>query len=603
MRRANGGPACSTTAPTPCPRRWRSWPASRARCWPAAPTSIRPPPRRPSRERCSTSPGSASWPASSAPGTGSGSAPAPPGPRSATPPFRPALDALRAAAAEVGGRRIQNAGTIGGNLCNASPAADGVPPLLALDAEVELASAEARRRLPLARFLSDARRTERRPDEILTAILIPNSALRGRSAFLKLGARRYLVISIAMVAVRLDLAEARVAAAAIAVGACGPVATRLPAVEARLLGAPADPALAGRVDTATVAAALQPISDVRAEAGYRAEAAAELVRRAISGLVGEGGVTLHRPRLGFTLNGAAVAFEVMPTRRLSEVIRDDAGLTGTKVGCDAGDCGACTVLVDGRPVCACLTPVARVAGRQVTTVEGLAAGGAARPAGRVPPPRRSAMRHLHARHADGGDRPPRRAAAAERGRDRRRPRRRPLPLHRLPEDHRRRPRRRHPRRAPRSPARRRRGRRAPPPARRPGQGRRQRRLRRRSLASRRPRPEGGPLAAPARRLPLRRPRRLGGRAPRGGGGPHRRRHPRPQPLRRDPALRRPAGAGRGRDALPRRGGGARRLRGRRPRRPRRLPRRLGAAAGALPTRPPPRRPERPSSIPAAPATC
>ncbi len=198
----------------------------------------------------------------------------------------PALDALRAAAAEVGGRQIQNAGTIGGNLCNASPAADGVPPLLALDAEVELASAEARRRLPLARFLSDARRTERRPDEILIAILIPDSALRGRSAFLKLGARRYLVISIAMVAVRLDLAESQVAAAAIAVGACGPVATRLPAVEARLLGAPADPALAGRVDTATVAAALQPISDVRAEAGYRAEAAAELVRRAISGLVG-----------------------------------------------------------------------------------------------------------------------------------------------------------------------------------------------------------------------------------------------------------------------------------------------------------------------------
>jgi CO/xanthine dehydrogenase FAD-binding subunit len=198
----------------------------------------------------------------------------------------PLFDGLKQAAREVGGRQIQNAGTIGGNLCNASPAADGVPPLLALDAEVELASAEARRRLPLARFLSDARRTERRPDEILIAILIPDSALRGRSAFLKLGARRYLVISIAMVAVRLDLAESQVAAAAIAVGACGPVATRLPAVEARLLGAPADPALAGRVDTATVAAALQPISDVRAEAGYRAEAAAELVRRAISGLVG-----------------------------------------------------------------------------------------------------------------------------------------------------------------------------------------------------------------------------------------------------------------------------------------------------------------------------
>ena len=71
----------------------------------------------------------------------------------------PAFDALRAAAAEVGGRQIQNAGTVGGNLCNASPAADGVPPLLALDAEVELASAAGRRRLPLAAFLRGVRRT------------------------------------------------------------------------------------------------------------------------------------------------------------------------------------------------------------------------------------------------------------------------------------------------------------------------------------------------------------------------------------------------------------------------------------------------------------
>jgi CO/xanthine dehydrogenase Mo-binding subunit/aerobic-type carbon monoxide dehydrogenase small subunit (CoxS/CutS family) len=83
-------------------------------------------------------------------------------------------------------------------------------------------------------------------------------------------------------------------------------------------------------------------------------------------------VTLHRPRIGFTLNGAAVAFEAAPTRRLSDLLREDAGLTGTKVGCDAGDCGACTVLLDGRPVCACLTPLARAAGRRVTTVEGLA---------------------------------------------------------------------------------------------------------------------------------------------------------------------------------------------------------------------------------------
>ena len=89
-----------------------------------------------------------------------------------------------------------------------------------------------------------------------------------------------------MVAVRLALADGRVAAAALAVGACGPVATRLPAIEARLLGAPADAGLADSIATAEVAAALRPIDDVRASAAYRAEAAAELLRRALRGLAG-----------------------------------------------------------------------------------------------------------------------------------------------------------------------------------------------------------------------------------------------------------------------------------------------------------------------------
>jgi len=197
----------------------------------------------------------------------------------------PACDALRAAAGAVGGRQIQNAGTVGGNLCNASPAADGVPPLLALDAGVELASPAGRRRLPLAGFLLGPRRTDRREGEILVAIHVPAKALAGRSAFLKLGARRHLVISIAMVAVRLVVADGRVAGAALAVGACGPVAVRLPALEARLCGRAAGAGLAGAIDDAGVAAGLAPIDDVRADARTRAGAAAELLRRAVAGLV------------------------------------------------------------------------------------------------------------------------------------------------------------------------------------------------------------------------------------------------------------------------------------------------------------------------------
>ena len=193
----------------------------------------------------------------------------------------PALRALQQAARMVGGRQIQNAGTLGGNLCNASPAADGVPPLLALDAEVELASAAGQRRMPLAEFLQGPRRTALVPGEVLAAVLIPASALRGRSAFVKLGARAYLVISIAMVAARVVVEEGRIADAAVAVGSCGPVARRLSAVEAALRGAPVAE-VAARVDVAAVAAALAPIDDVRASAAYRAEAAAELVRRALA---------------------------------------------------------------------------------------------------------------------------------------------------------------------------------------------------------------------------------------------------------------------------------------------------------------------------------
>ena len=192
----------------------------------------------------------------------------------------PALDALRQAARQVGGRQIQNAGTLGGNLCNASPAADGVPPLLALDAMVELESAMGRRCMALSDFLIGPRRTALRPDEVLAAVVIPSGALAGRSAFLKLGARAYLVISIAMVAARVHVAEGRIADAAIAVGACGPVARRLPAVEAALIGGSLTDA-PKRVRRDDVAAALTPIDDVRASAAYRLVAATELVVRAL----------------------------------------------------------------------------------------------------------------------------------------------------------------------------------------------------------------------------------------------------------------------------------------------------------------------------------
>jgi CO/xanthine dehydrogenase FAD-binding subunit len=190
-----------------------------------------------------------------------------------------AFDGLRAAAREVGAVQIQNAGTLGGNLCNASPAADGVPPLLTLDAAVELVSVAGVRQLPLGEFLTGPRRTALRPGEVLAAVLIPDDA--GQGVFLKLGARASLVISIVMVAARLQVADGRVTAAALAVGACSAVATRLPAQEAALIGAPLAE-VAARIDAGRIAPALSPLTDIRADAAYRRGAAVTLLRRAVA---------------------------------------------------------------------------------------------------------------------------------------------------------------------------------------------------------------------------------------------------------------------------------------------------------------------------------
>lgn len=198
----------------------------------------------------------------------------------------PAFDALKQASREVGSVQIQNVATIAGNLCNASPAADGVPPWLVLDAEVELRCLEGIRFLPLDQFILGNRKTEGRPDELLTAVRVPKSATAGSSSFLKLGARRYLVISIAMVAARVTLdADGAITSAAIAVGSCSAVARRLPHLETALTGLSASADIAAGI-TAADLSTLAPIDDVRGTALYRIEAAREIIARAVVAALG-----------------------------------------------------------------------------------------------------------------------------------------------------------------------------------------------------------------------------------------------------------------------------------------------------------------------------
>jgi CO/xanthine dehydrogenase FAD-binding subunit len=202
-------------------------------------------------------------------------------------PLPPLFDGLKAAALAIGGLQIQARATIAGNVCNASPAADGVPNLLAMDAEVELASSRGVRRVPIGAFVVGNRRTVREPDELITGIVVP-APMDGsvvRSTCAKLGSRAYLVISIAMVAAIVELdAGGRIARARVAVGACSEVAQRLRGLEADLQGRAASE-VAGAVAASVRAehlAALRPIDDVRGTAAYRSEAALELVRRALA---------------------------------------------------------------------------------------------------------------------------------------------------------------------------------------------------------------------------------------------------------------------------------------------------------------------------------
>jgi N-methylhydantoinase B len=198
----------------------------------------------------------------------------------------PAFAGWQKAARDIGGAQVQNRGTLVGNICTASPAGDGIPCLLSLDAEVELASERGRRVLPIAQFIDGYRHTVCGPDELVTAILVPAPPTSARGNFVKLGARRYLVISIVMAGgvVAAD-AGGTITHARIAVGACSAVAQRLRQLERVLLGRPMT--AAPELVEAGHFAPLSPIDDVRASGAFRGAAAVDLVRDLLAGIIRE----------------------------------------------------------------------------------------------------------------------------------------------------------------------------------------------------------------------------------------------------------------------------------------------------------------------------
>ncbi len=316
------------------------------------------------------------------------------------PAVRATYTALSDACAAFGSTQVQMMGTLGGNLCNGSPASDTVPALLAFDAQVTLTGPDGERTLPLADFLVGPGKVALRRGELLTAITLPAPAANTGSAFIKIGR------------VSADLAKASVAATVVrdgdrvtdcrlAYGSVGPTVLRVRAAEQAVIGKPltAEVALeAGRI----ASEAISPIDDVRSTAWYRRQVVKALTHDALMAAYrraeasGEKPTVPHPPSpprradkaahrgginvsadahrtITLTVNGQTHHLDVRPNELLLNLLRERLGLTGAKYSCGIGECGACTVLMDGKPVLACLVLAITADGADILTVEGLQA--------------------------------------------------------------------------------------------------------------------------------------------------------------------------------------------------------------------------------------
>ncbi len=312
---------------------------------------------------------------------------------------------LARAAWEVGAPQIRNRGTVAGNLITASPANDTITPLMALGAKVRLLSKLGSRDVPLSEFYTGVRRTVMRPDEMLVDIAFPAMGADQRGTFIKIGLRRAQAISVVNVAILLKMEGAMIEQAVITLGSVAPTIIHAPQAESYLAGKKLDqPTLQQAADLAMQAS--RAIDDVRGSKDYRDE----MVR--IGTLRGLRLLSRHEERLGFPLHpvllwgkayhGKAPALQnsqshnlLLPIKTrindkdytftsgqgktLLRLLREEAGLIGTKEGCAEGECGACTVFLDGVAVMSCLVPAPRAEGAEIVTIEGLAQDGILHP--------------------------------------------------------------------------------------------------------------------------------------------------------------------------------------------------------------------------------
>lgn len=305
---------------------------------------------------------------------------------------------LARAAWEVGAPQIRNRGTVAGNLITASPANDTITPLMAMNASVTLQSARGARQIKLADFYTGVRKTVLQPDEMLVEISFQGLTANQKGTFVKVALRRAQAISIINLAIVLTLNSATVQQASIALGAVAPIIVHAAEAEAYLEGKElSEEVIAQAAELAQNAA--KPIDDIRSSADYRREMVRVFTMRGLKSLrdgqeqagMPENPITLtgnpvtgkdsfsrgaliHGSAIHAKINGKAYTFTSGFEKTLLRLLREEAGLIGAKEGCAEGECGACTVFLDGMAVMACMVPAPRADGADIITIEGLANG-------------------------------------------------------------------------------------------------------------------------------------------------------------------------------------------------------------------------------------
>ena len=313
--------------------------------------------------------------------------------------------ALARACWEVGAPQIRNRATVAGNVITASPANDSITPLMALGAQVVLRSSRGERTLALDSFYLGVRKTAMADDEMLTEIVLPAPPPGARSAFVKLALRRAQAISVVNVAVLLDFDGDVVARAAVTLGSVAPTIIHAPSAESYLAGKELSEQVLSEAGSLAANEA-RPIDDLRGSAEYRREMVRVGVMRALRALRNRGtdvdvprrpvmlwgreqprwerklaASVLHRQGtpIETTINGRGYVFSSGHDKTLLRLLREEAELIGTKEGCAEGECGACTVFLDGAAVMSCMVPAPRAHGAEIVTVEGLAQDGRLHP--------------------------------------------------------------------------------------------------------------------------------------------------------------------------------------------------------------------------------